>query len=229
MADSKIFKLSDGLDVEKIGQAIQGWLREKKQLHTEVMQTNEGYLVQAKQEDSWKKVVNMDSAVQVQIFKAGEDQIMVNVGSGKWIDKAGAKATIGMVAFAPLAVTAAIGAWNQKKLPEELFAFVEQFIMSGGKSVTVSMAASQSAHDGEIICPNCKAINAEGAKFCASCGTKLGKECPNCHAQVGLNTKFCPDCGTDLNPKPKEMTCPDCQHVVSADTKFCPNCGHNFS
>jgi len=133
MADSRIFKLSDGLDLEKVGQAIQNWLREKKQLHAEGMHTNEGYLVQAKQEDSWKTIVGMDSAIQVQIFNAGENQIMVNVGSGKWIDKAGA-ATIGMIAFAPLAVTAAIGAWNQKKLPDELFSNVEQFIMSGGKS-----------------------------------------------------------------------------------------------
>lgn len=228
MADSKIFKLSDGLDIEKIGQAVQNWLREKKQLHAEGIRTNEGYLVQAKQEDSWKKVVGMDSAIQVQIFSAGEDQVMVNVGSGKWVDKAGA-ATIGMVAFAPLAVTAAIGAWNQKKLPEELFSYIEQFIISGGKSVTVSMAASQSVHDGEVLCPNCKAVNAKGTKFCTSCGTKLGKECPNCHEQVGLNTKFCPNCGTDLNPKPKEVTCPDCQQVVSSEVKFCPNCGHAFS
>ncbi|WP_261809803.1 zinc ribbon domain-containing protein [Levilactobacillus humaensis] len=228
MADSRIFKLTDGLDLEKVGQAIQNWLREKKQLHAEGMHTNEGYLVQAKQEDSWKTIVGMDSAIQVQIFNAGENQIMVNVGSGKWIDKAGA-ATIGMIAFAPLAVTAAIGAWNQKKLPEELFAYVEQFIMSGGKSVTVSMAASQGAHEGEVICPNCHAANKADAKFCASCGTKLGKECPNCHAAVGLDTKFCPNCGTDLNPKPEEKTCPDCQNVVSADTKFCPNCGHAFS
>lgn len=228
MADSKIFKLSDGVDIEKVGQAIQGWLREKKQLHAEGMHTNEGYLVQAKEEDSWKKIVGMDSAIQVQIFKAGEDQIMVNVGSGKWVDKAGA-ATIGMVAFAPLAVTAAIGAWNQKKLPDELFEFVEQFILSGGKTVMVSMSASQDIKDGEVICPNCKAVNNAGAKFCVSCGTKLGKECPNCHAAVGLDTKFCPECGTDLNPKPKEVTCPDCQKVVSADTKFCPNCGHAFN
>ncbi|WP_338207644.1 double zinc ribbon domain-containing protein [Lactiplantibacillus paraxiangfangensis] len=228
MADSKIFKLSDGVDIEKVGQAIQGWLREKKQLHTEGMHTNEGYLVQAKEEDSWKKIVGMDSAIQVQIYKAGEDQIMVNVGSGKWVDKAGA-ATIGMVAFAPLAVTAAIGAWNQKKLPDELFEFVEQFILSGGKTVMVSMSASQDIKDGEVVCPNCKAVNKAGAKFCVSCGTKLGKECPNCHAAVGLDTKFCPECGTDLNPKPKEVTCPDCQKVVSADTKFCPNCGHAFN
>jgi len=228
MADSKIFKLTSDIDIEKIGQAIQNWLREKKQLHTEGMHTSEGYLVQAKQEDSWKKIVGMDTAIQVQIFNAGENQIMVNVGSGKWIDKAGA-ATIGMVAFAPLAVTAAIGAWNQKKLPEELFEYVEQFILSGGKSVIVSMAASQGISDGQVVCPNCKAVNAGSGKFCVSCGNKLGKECPNCHESVGLETKFCPSCGTDLNPKPVEVTCPDCQKVVSADTKFCPNCGHAFN
>lgn len=227
MADSRVFKLSDGIDIESIGNAIQGWLREKKQLHAEGMQTNEGYLVQAKQEDSWKKIVGMDSAIQVQIMNAGEGQVLINVGSGKWVDKAGA-ATVGMIVFAPLAVTAAIGAWNQKKLPEELFTFVEQFILSGGKTVTVSMTASQNLQEGEVLCPNCKVANPAGAKFCTSCGSALGKECPNCHTTVGLDTKFCPNCGTDLNPKPEEVTCPDCQTVVSADTKFCPNCGHAF-
>lgn len=59
MADSRMFKLVNGIDIEKIGVGIQNWLREKKQLHAEGMQTNQGYLVQAKQEDSWKKIVGM--------------------------------------------------------------------------------------------------------------------------------------------------------------------------
>lgn len=171
----------------------------------------------------------MDSAVQIQIFQAGDDQVMINVGSGKWVDKAGA-ATIGMIAFAPLAVTAAIGAWNQKKLPDELFAFVEQFIMSGGQSVTISMAASQDVAADQTVCPSCQAVNPAGSKFCTSCGSKLQKECPNCHQSVELTTKFCPNCGTDLAPKPAvDITCPDCQSTVPADSKFCPQCGHSFA
>lgn len=230
MADSRIFQLTNDVTIENIGIGIQGWLREKKQLHAEGMPTNQGYLVQAKQEDSWKKFMGMDTAIQIQIFKSGDDQIMVNIGSGKWIDKAGA-ATVGMIVFAPLAVTAAIGAWNQKKLPDELFAFIEQFIISGGQSVTVSMAAETDVSDDQVVCPNCQAVNNKSAKFCASCGTNLGKECPNCHAQVGLNAKFCPNCGTDLTPKPElpaTITCPDCQASVPAESKFCPNCGHSF-
>lgn len=185
--------------------------------------------MQAKQQDSWKKLVGMDSALQVQLFKAGGDQVMINVGNGSWVDKAGA-ATVGMIVFAPLAVTAAIGAWNQKKMPEEIFAFVGQFIMNGGQSVEVSMVPNKPVADGQVACPNCQALNVKDAKFCTGCGTKMQKECPHCHANVGLDTKFCPECGEDLTPKDQQvMTCPDCQNEVPANSKFCAECGHAFS
>jgi len=225
-----MFNLANGVDIEKLGIGIQNWLRSKKQLHAEGMSTPQGYLVQAKQEDSWKKVVGMDTAIQIQLFKAGDNQVTVNVGTGSWVDKAGA-ATVGMVVFAPLAVTAAIGAWNQKKLPEEIFNFVNDFIVSGGQSVEVSMAPSQDISADQVVCPHCSAINPKNAKFCSSCGQALQKECPNCHAAVGLDTKFCPNCGFDLQPKPAqtaEMTCPQCGAQIPADSKFCPNCGHSF-
>lgn len=229
MADSKMFMLTNDVDIEKIGHGIENWLQVKKQLYVEGMVTNEGYLVQAKQQDSWKKLVGMDSALQVQLFKAGDNQVMINVGNGSWVDKAGA-ATIGMIAFAPLAVTAAIGAWNQKKMPEEIFAFVSQFIMSGGQSVEISMAPNKPMADGQVACPNCQTPNAKDAKFCTGCGTKMQKECPHCHASVGLDTKFCPECGENLTPKDQQiMTCPDCQNEVPANSKFCAQCGHAFS
>jgi RNA polymerase subunit RPABC4/transcription elongation factor Spt4 len=220
MADSRMFKLDSEVDVEKLGRGIEGFLRDKKNLSAEGIKTNEGYLVQAKQAESWKKFIGMDSAIQIQIIPTG-DMITVNIGAGKWIDKAGA-ATVGMLLFAPLAVTAAIGAYSQNKLPEEIFNFIEQFLLSGGKSVTFSMSASQALKSNEVLCPGCKAPNPSTSRFCVSCGSKLALECPNCHSFVLQGTKFCSECGSAITIKHE---CPTCHESVSQGTKFCPECG----
>lgn len=52
MADSKIFKLIDGIDTDLIAHGIEGFLRDKKNLTTESLKTPEGWLIQAKQTDS---------------------------------------------------------------------------------------------------------------------------------------------------------------------------------
>lgn len=218
MAESKVFKLTEGLDAERVGQGIESFLRDKKKLVTEGTVTPEGYFVQAKEESNWKKVAGMDLATQIQIIQM-DSMITVEVGSGKWVDKIGAGA-IGMAFFAPLAVTAAVGAFGQKKLPGEVFAFVEQFLMSGGQNVTVSMTMNQDKT--QVSCPNCHAIVQKGVKFCPSCGGKLGNECPNCGASIDPGTKFCPECGSPMTVK---KYCPKCNREVAEQEKFCPECG----
>lgn len=203
MADSKMF-ITNGIEIEKIGVAIQGFLREKKGLHAEGMKTPQDYLVQAKEEEGWKKFTGMDTSIQIQMFPAGDNQVMINVGQG---------------------------AWMQKKLPGEIFDFVERFILSGGKSVTVSMAASLDKQDGQVLCPSCSAANPEGAKFCTVCGSKLGKECPSCGGAIGLDTKFCPNCGANVQEEERKSSiknCPQCSNECAVSAKFCTECGHKF-
>lgn len=221
MAESKMFKLDGKITLEEIGIGLENFFRTKKKLVAEGIPTAEGYLVQAKQEESWKKFVGMDTAIQVQLYKTG-DMVTVNVGSGSWVDKAGA-ATVGMIVFAPLAVTAAIGAWSQKKLPDEIFNYIENFIITGGKSVSISMDSSRGVTSEQILCPSCHAINAKGTKFCSSCGTGLANECSNCHASVPLNSKFCQECGTSTQPL--VLHCKNCNSKLAEGTKFCSECG----
>lgn len=224
MAESKVFSLVDGVDCDMVGRAVEVFLRDKKKLTTEGTKTPEGYFIQAKEaEGGWKKIAGMSLATQVQIIEAG-NTITVNVGEGKWSDKAGA-AAVGMVLFAPLAVTAAIGAVGQKKLPEEIFNCIEQFIMSGGKSVVVSMGASRALKENQVLCPKCKTANEKGTKFCDSCGAPLSNQCPKCHANVALGKKFCPECGATMAEEAKGITCPSCGATVAAGKKFCPDCG----
>lgn len=77
----------------------------------------------------------------------------------------------------------------------------------------------------QVLCPKCGVANLQTAKFCASCGAKMGAAtvpCPKCNAQVPEGTKFCPECGTAVAATKK---CAGCGVDAPASSKFCPGCG----
>ncbi len=224
MADSKVFKLVEGVTAEGIAKAIERFLRDKKNLLAETIEAPEGFLVQAKQEDKLKNLSGMGMATQVQLIPSG-DMVTINVGAGKWTDKAGAAAA-GWFLFAPLAVTAGIGAWTQKKLPEEIFQVVERYIMSGGKNVSVDFGAGDKVTEDKVICPHCKTINNKSNTFCSDCGTRLLHDCPSCGASVSPDAKFCPSCGHDLAVMEVHIKlCGNCGHEMDENEQFCSQCG----
>lgn len=222
MPESKVFRITEGIDASSIGKEVENFLRNEKKLTTEGIKTPDGYFVQAKeqQEVSWKKLAGMTIAIQIQIIEVN-DTVTVNIGNGEWSDKIGA-GIAGAVLFAPLAVTAAIGAFNLKKLPNQIFDHIEKFILSGGQSVVVSSFGALGANENEILCPKCNTINNKEVAFCGECGEPLTLNCPNCGAHVPLDTKFCNQCGSPLK---QEKTCPSCGAVVNGDMKFCGECG----
>ena len=138
MTESKVFKLSKDLDANAVGKEVENFLRSEKNLITEGVKTPDGYFVQAKEQEGsgWKKLAGMSLATQVQIIEV-DNTITVNIGNGQWSDKIGAGA-VGLVLFAPLAVTAAVGAYNQKKLPNEIFEHIEKFLLGGGENVMMN-------------------------------------------------------------------------------------------
>lgn len=97
----------------------------------------------------------------------------------------------------PLAITAGMGAFKQQKLPSEIFGVIENFIVSGGRTVVVNGAGAKVAA-GMTVCPACKAQVAEGSKFCNKCGAKLACKCTACGADIAAGSAFCPQCGTKL-------------------------------
>jgi RNA polymerase subunit RPABC4/transcription elongation factor Spt4 len=171
----------------------------------------------------------MDNSIQVQLYDQGTSMV-VNIGAGKWIDKAGA-AAVGAIVFAPLMLTAAIGAWANKKLPDEVFECIERFIVTGGKTASVNMRMSSGLKDAETFCPKCKSKNPIGTKFCNSCGEKLIIECPKCGAAVPPGTKFCQSCGANVMQASEQakadavVYCTKCNTVIPEGVKFCPECG----
>ncbi|MBC3901430.1 MAG: zinc ribbon domain-containing protein [Acetobacterium sp.] len=223
MTESKVYKLSATLTTEMVAEKLRFFLSDQKKLNAEVVQTSDGILVQAKAAQSWKKFAGMDSAIQVQLTMTGENMLTVNIGSGQWVDKAGA-AAVGALIFWPLLATSAIGAWGQQKLPEEIVNFLDQTIRShSGAEVLAKTPPSNT-----ISCPHCRLSNSPDNRFCQSCGTKLETTCPHCLALIPLGLACCPECETSLLEKASTCHCPQCHAAVSPGQKFCLECGTSF-
>ena len=195
MNDSRVFMLN-GTEVSQIVTRLENFFRTEKGMEVQSSQTTDGYVMQASQpKDGWKTLTGMRLALTVQMAVMG-DKLNVSIGEGQWSDKIGAGA-IGLFVAWPLAITAGMGAFKQKKLPGEVFQVIENAIMTGGKPVVVT-GAGQTVTAGMIVCPNCKAQLSADAKFCDHCGTKLGRKCPNCGAVVKPDSAFCSECGEKL-------------------------------
>ena len=195
MNETRVFMLN-GTQVQDIVTRLDGFFRTEKGMDVQSSQTTDGYVMQASQpKDGWKTLTGMRLAVTVQMAVAG-DQLNVSIGEGQWSDKIGAGA-IGLFVAWPLAITAGMGAYKQKKLPSEVFQVIENTIMTGGRPVVVS-GAGQTVADGMTLCPSCKAQLPPGSKFCNRCGAKLGQKCPNCGAEITADSAFCSECGVKL-------------------------------
>lgn len=195
MTETRVFMLN-GTQVQDIVTRLEGFFRTEKGMDAQSSQTTDGYVMQASQpKDGWKTLTGMRLAVTVQMAAAG-DQLNVSIGEGQWSDKIGAGA-IGLFVAWPLAITAGMGAYKQKKLPSEVFQVIENTIMAGGQPVVVS-GAGQTVAAGMTVCPSCKAQLAPDSKFCNRCGAKLGQKCPNCGAEITADSAFCSECGVKL-------------------------------
>jgi len=104
------------------------WL-EGQNFKCQHINTDEGDLVlQVARQASWRKYVGMETSLNI-AFHLEDEILKVDVGAGKWVDKAAAGA-VSLFVLWPLAVTAGIGAWQQMKLPDKIFDFI------GGRLVT---------------------------------------------------------------------------------------------
>lgn len=197
--ESRVFRLPAGMSTQVVANAVSSFLSSAKGMEVQSAETTEGYVVQGRQsKDGWKTVSGMRLATTVQMIRM-DDNLNVTVGQGEWSDKIGAGALGWFIAW-PLAVTAGVGAYNQKKLPEEIFQVIEQCVVSGGRSVVVRNAGAE-LNTGMTDCPACKTQCAAGSKFCNNCGAKLENKCPQCGAEIPPGSRFCGACGTPLSPQ----------------------------
>ena len=220
MADNKMFRLCEGVSLETIGSVVEDFLKNSKGLTTQKMAISDTVIIQAKDAKEWKKLIGAANALQIQIKMFGDDTVNVEIGHGKWSDKLGAGA-VGVIAFAPLALTAAYGAWTQKKLPQEIFERIDQHIFSRGEDTPKDTAAANIPADA-VVCPACGTANEKGEKFCSECGGKLQVTCPKCGNSVAIGKKFCTECGAQIGGPRK---CKNCGSEIPSGKKFCAECG----
>jgi len=109
-------------DTSQLIANVKGWLGtqgfDSQQMNTE----NQGVLLQIKKRGGWRDFVGMATSLNIAFHQSG-DTLTVQIGAGKWIDKAAA-GTVSMFVLWPLAITAGIGAWEQMKMPEKIFNYI---------------------------------------------------------------------------------------------------------
>lgn len=195
MSESRVFVLN-GITVQAVAARMENFFRSEKGMEVQSSQTTDGYVMQASQpKDGWKTLTGMRLAVTVQMAVM-ENHLNVTVGEGQWSDKIGAGA-IGLFIAWPLAITAGMGAFKQKKLPAEIFQVIENCIMTGGQPVVVN-GAGTAVTPGMMLCHNCHTQIPGGSKFCNHCGTRLNNKCPKCGADIIDGSAFCASCGEKL-------------------------------
>jgi hypothetical protein len=101
---------------------VKSWLDaqgfDSQQLATE----EDGVLLQIKKRGAWRDFVGMSTSLNI-AFHQRDDTLTVDIGAGKWIDKAAAGA-VSLVLLWPLAVTAGFGVWEQAKMPDKIFDYI---------------------------------------------------------------------------------------------------------
>ncbi len=215
MSDTRVYVLN-GTDMQTVAERVEAFLKEEKNMEVQGVPSGESYLIQATQKDTLRTIAGMKLATTVQMTVSG-DNLNVTIGEGQWADKLGAGA-VGLFIAWPLAVTAGIGAYKQKKLPEEILNLIGQVLMNPGQPVVTPVAPTvastapatpTAAAPGQgtpqataaaqtQVCPQCQAQVPAGAKFCNNCGAKLITVCPECGANVRPGSKFCSECGHAL-------------------------------
>jgi hypothetical protein len=101
---------------------VKGWLDSQGFDSQQVKTENGGELLQIKKRGGWRDFVGMATSLNIVFYQSG-DTLTVQIGSGKWVDKA-AVGTVSLFILWPLAITAGFGAWEQMKMPEKIFDYI---------------------------------------------------------------------------------------------------------
>ena len=125
MSQTRSFPCSDARRPELIN-AVEAWLAGDG-FRCQRLQTEDGgTLLQAEKQGVWRKFVGMSTALNI-VFRQADDKADVEIGAGRWIDKA-AVGTVSLFVLWPLAVTAGIGAWQQAAMPGRVYAYIGSFL-----------------------------------------------------------------------------------------------------
>lgn len=109
-------------DAVRVIQDVKTWLDSEGFDTQQVSADDDSLLIQIKKRGGWRDLVGMSTSLNI-LFHHGSDTLTVEIGAGKWVDKA-AVGTVSLFILWPLAITAGMGAWEQMKMPDKVFDFV---------------------------------------------------------------------------------------------------------
>ncbi|MDH4265085.1 MAG: hypothetical protein OEW45_05545 [Deltaproteobacteria bacterium] len=125
MTQSKTFPCPNSRFAELVISA-QSWLAGEGFKCQKLQTEDGGTLLQIEKVGGWRKFVGMSTALNI-VFRQVENTVNVEIGAGRWIDKAATGAVAYLILW-PLALTAGIGAWQQLKMPERVFEHIATFL-----------------------------------------------------------------------------------------------------
>lgn len=109
--------------------AAERFLRNSKNMETQIVEQGDGLVVQAKQSANLlKSALGLDAAVTVKFTQEGSD-LFAEFGAGKWLDKV-AGAAVGWYLFWPAILTTGYGVYAQKNLLANLEDHVRNFLLN---------------------------------------------------------------------------------------------------
>ncbi|WP_103666463.1 zinc ribbon domain-containing protein [Pseudanabaena sp. BC1403] len=177
MTETRTYQIPE-IDLNELADNLQDWYKSKNFTVQKLTVDGGGVLVQASQ-GGWRDVVGISSSLNV-VLRQNESTLLVEIGAGKWLDKA-AVGAVGVFFLWPLAVTNAWGVWKQSQLPKQTYDFIQ-------KAIDMKVAAQYTPSTQSLL-PQLGALNDSTNSF---------KFCPACGNSVGENDRFCSKCGHTL-------------------------------
>lgn len=192
------------VQLQELAQAVMQWYQ-SQQFEVMSAPTSDGLMIQARHEGGLRTAFGTGSALQIVLTPRGEE-LVVEIGAGKWGDKA-AVGAVGVFLLWPLAFTAAYGAYQQSKLPERTFEFIERYL-AGGVQAAMMVAWTPPPIYGSPAAPapppmppptpSSATPPAAPAAESAPVATAEGGYCTKCGHPFSAGAAFCEKCGTKL-------------------------------
>lgn len=125
MSESRSFSAKN-VSLIDLTSSLDKWLVSES-FDCQVVKTEDGAtIVQIAKQGNWRKFIGMSTALNI-VLRQSESNLIVDIGAGRWIDKA-AVGLVSMVILWPLLLTAGFGAWQQMKMPERIFDHITSYL-----------------------------------------------------------------------------------------------------
>jgi RNA polymerase subunit RPABC4/transcription elongation factor Spt4 len=197
---------NSNISLEFLARGVEQYLIQREDMVCQILQTPLGVSIQTKKKDEWKKFVLLDNAMQIDLSET-DRTITAQIGGAKWVAK-GAAMGVGMLIAWPIGVPlmalSTIGGFGTMNLPKKILSFIEQFLMSDGRNITIPETSAETRNYRQTA----------------------GQTCQACGAAFSGSPKFCPECGASAAPK--QSSCQTCGATYTGTPKFCPECGSNL-